>query len=301
MIRNLAGAVQDDDFFDLNTEISALMAFCGEHTLLSWILNSLIGYNYQNATIKDRARVAIYLCARAGQSRAASLVLFLLPQTHDISSMCRYTDPYGRTLLHTLSWALGEQLLRVTQSSKACHAHQQFQSPSRVKAEADSCQDILSLMSELVVAGANLHTCTKGPCCANDMSSLMCILSSFSYLRLLCLYDQDEHFAPTNPEINALHMLPVPAVVDVVVPVILWLEMPYNAGVDLIKYGQKEKELRHEGRTTSYCSFAVWPWDFMQPQLINTGRRFENDFWISFSYGPNPSDWQFWLIEEIDD
>lgn len=308
MIRTLAGAVQDDDFFDIYPEVSALNGFRGEPTLLSWILNNLIGYNYQKATIEDRTRVAIHLCARTGQPRAASLVRLLLTETHDISRMCNYTDSYGRTLLHSLAWALGEQSLRATQSSNACRANQQIQSPSGFKydaqAESDSCQGILSLMSELVVAGANLHTCAKRPNAINMShaeSSLVCILSSFSQLRRDCMIDQDDRFEAVNPESNAQYMLPVPTVVDVLVPVILWLEMLYDTGVDLVKYGQKEKELRQEGRTTSHCSFEVWPWDFLHPRIIGTGKRFEKEFWISFSYGPKPSDWQFWLIEGMDD
>lgn len=309
MIRTLAGAVQDDDFFDFDPEASAINGFHGEQTLLHWILNNLIGYNYQKATIEDRMRLAIYLCSRKRQPRAASLVRLLLPETQDISSMCNYTDSHGRTLLHSLAWALGEQSLRATQSSKACRAHQQIQTLSEFKydaqAECDSRQSILSLMSELVAAGADLHHCAKSLFNANNVSpaesSLVRILSSFSQLRCDCMNDQDDRFEAVNPESNAQYMLPVPAVVDVLVPVVLWLEMLYDTGVDLVKYGQREKELRQEGRTTSQCSFEVWPWDFLHPRIIGTGKRFEKEFWISFEYEPKPSDWKFWLIEEMDD
>lgn len=309
MIRILAGAVQDDDFFGFHPEISAINGFHGEPTLLNWILNNLIGYNYQKATIEGRMRVAIHLCARTRQPRAASLVRFLLPKTHDISSMCNYIDSYGRTLLHSLAWALGEQSLRATQSSKACRAQQTIESPSGFKydaqAESDSLQGILSLMSEQVVAGADLHNCAKTSYNVSNMSPaesyLVCILSSFSQWRRDCMILLDYRFETINSEFDAQYMLPVPAVVDVLVPVTLWLEMLYDAGVDLVKYGRKEKELRQEGRTTSHCSFEVWPWDFLHPRLIGTWRRFDKEFWISFEYGPKPSDWQFWLIEEMDD
>lgn len=136
MIRTLAGAVQDDDFFDFDPETSAIDGFHGEPTLLTWILNNLIGYNYQKATIEDRTRLVIHLCARTGQPRAASLVRLLLPETHDVSRMCNCTDSHGRTLLHSLTRALGEQWLRATQSSQACRAHQQIQTLNGFKYDA---------------------------------------------------------------------------------------------------------------------------------------------------------------------
>jgi hypothetical protein len=30
-------------------------------------------------------------------------------------------------------------------------------------------------------------------------------------------------------------------------------------------------------------------------------RQVEKLFWISFTYGPQPSDWQFWFIEQMDE
>jgi hypothetical protein len=116
-------------------------------------------------------------------------------------------------------------------------------------------------MSELVVAGADLHNCAKTSYNVSNMSPtesyLVCILSSFSQWRRDCMILLDYRFETINSEFDAQYMLPVPAVVDVLVPVILWLEMLYDAGVDLVKYGRKEKELRQEGRTTSHCSFQV--------------------------------------------
>jgi hypothetical protein len=117
MIRTLAGAVQDDDFFGLNLDSSAIDGFHGEPNLLDWILNSLIGYNYQKATIEDRTRFAIHLCSRFRQPRAASLVRLLLPAPDSISQMIRYKDVNGRTLLNSAAWALGEQSFMATQSS----------------------------------------------------------------------------------------------------------------------------------------------------------------------------------------
>ncbi len=162
MIRILAGVVQDDDFFDIHPELSAIDGFHGEATFLNWILNNLIGYNYQKATIEDRTRVAIHMCSRVGQPRAASLVRLLLPEPHSISQMCQYKDFKDRTLLNSAAWALGEQSLRATQSALIRHSDQRFQSFTHgfkydARAESDSFQDLLSLVKETVIAGSDIH------------------------------------------------------------------------------------------------------------------------------------------------
>jgi hypothetical protein len=46
MIRTLAKGIDDDDFFDFRPEASAIHGFHGDVSVLSWILNNLIGYDY---------------------------------------------------------------------------------------------------------------------------------------------------------------------------------------------------------------------------------------------------------------
>jgi hypothetical protein len=316
MIRVLAGAIQYDDFFDWNTERSALHGFRGEPTLLSWILNSFIGYNYQKASIEDRTRVAIYLCARGGQPRAASLVRLLLPEPHSNSQICQYKDLNGRTLLNSAAWALGEQSLRATQSARIRDNDQRAQYSTHgfkydAKTESDSLQELLSLVKEIILAGSDLHTRahrfpehsphyhSNGETCVACETPLLSIFSGFSNLRHECIFLlYFDFFSVSYTGEHVQYNLPVPAVADVLVPVMTWIELLYEAGIDLSEYGRKEKELHRDGQGRTHFWFRRGgrayvrygqPWDMCKY------------FSIIFKYGPKPSDWQFWLIEEMDD
>jgi hypothetical protein len=79
----------------------------------------------------------------------------------------------------------------------------------------------------------------------------------------------------------------------------IWLELLYDTGTDLMHYGRKEKELQQEGRTTSFWLFPVWQRKLIgQPGYI--WAYYQMGFSISFEFGPKPSDWHFWIIEEMD-
>jgi hypothetical protein len=308
VIRILAGAVQDDDFFDFDPEISAIHGFHGETTLLTWILNNIIGYNYQKATLEDRARVAIHLCAHTRQPRAASLFRLLLPEPQAMPQILQYKDLKGRTLLNGAAWALGEQTLRATQSALI------FQSFGLVfkyyaKDESDSLQDLLSLVKEMVIAGSDIHARghrfweyrpqhhSNGETCVACETPLLSIFSSFSGLRnagIRHLYSNPTSYIEADEQFH----FPVPAVADVLVPLMTWIELLYEAGIDLREYGRKEKELQRDGQVRTH----FW--------LTKLGRGYDRygelrvmykRFSIIFKYGPKPSDWQFWMIEEMDD
>jgi hypothetical protein len=268
MIRTLAGAVQDDDFFEFHPEISAIYGFRGEPTLLSWILSNLFGYNYQKATIEDRTRVAIHLCAATGQPRAASLVRLLLPEPQSMSQMHQYKDFRGRTLLNSAAWALGEQSLRATQSALIRDRDQRIRSVTHglkydAKAESDSFQDLISLVKEMVVAGSDIHACSHKFCgsqhysdrCVDCETPLLSIFSSFSDLHELCMLDSSTFSIPSIVE-EGLYNLPVPPVSDVLVPVMTWIELLYEAGIDLSEYGRKEKELHRDGQVKTHFWFV---------------------------------------------
>jgi hypothetical protein len=318
MIRTLAGAVQDDDFFDFHLDISAIgdisaiEDFHGEPTLLNWILNNLIGYNYQKATIEDRTRFAIHLCSRFRQPRAASLVRLLLPAPHSISQMIRYKDVNGRTLLNSAAWALGEQSFMATQSSRIRDNDQRTQSFTHgfkydAKDESDSLQDLLSLVKEMVIAGSDIHArghrCVEyrpqhhlnGETCGTCETPLTSIFSSFGNVQRHCAnYSLSD---PTQQKVTEQYNLPVPAVADALVPVMSWIELLYEAGIDLSEYGRKEKELHRDGQVKPhFWSTRGGRGYFRYGEL----RVMFKHFSIIFKYGPKPSDWQFWLIEEMD-
>ena len=305
MIRILAKAVDDDDFFEFRPEASAIGGFHGDVSVLSWILNNLIGYNYQTATIEDRTRLALHLCAGTEQPRVAQLVRYLLPEPNGLSKMCHCADSYSRTLLSCATTALGAQAFRATQSSQTRKAHRKTEQPASgfkydAQAESDCLQELLSLINELIIAGSNLHRRTYR-CENNDpdlpgVTPLVDIFSSFFDLRRMCQTHQCAYtFIPEEFQYH----LPIPAETGVLIPVMMWLELLYEAGIDLSEYGRREQELYREGRAVSSCWFMVWSRALRRTEFGCWG-DFEKKLSIRFKYGPKPSDWQFWLIEQMD-
>jgi len=65
-----------------------------------------------------------------------------------------------------------------------------------------------------------------------------------------------------------------------------WLELLQNCGVDLVKYGRKEKNLHRANQTS-----PEFPTMRISPNLRL----------INFTYGAQPKDWKFWFIEVLED
>jgi hypothetical protein len=302
-VRTFTNVIDDDEFFDIQESRSAAHSFFGESTVLIWILNNVIGYSYQISTMEDRTRLAIGLCARAAQPRAASLVRCLLPEPQAIAKMCHYKGLHGRTLLNSCAWALGEQTLRATQTRiiRPVSRARQIRSLRYRNdinydphAEAGCLQDLLSLMKELVLAGSDLHECCGRFSDFAEETPLSAMISSFSYLSYLCLQNRLD-FQGERGEFY----LPIPVITDILKPVMIWLELLYDTGTDLMHYGRKEKELHQEGRTAGFWWFPLWQrklnWQ-LSYFMTTYGERFS----ISFEFGPKPSDWKFWIIERMD-
>jgi hypothetical protein len=296
LIRTLAEGVECENPLDLET--SVLGDFRGKLEILSWILHDS-DYSGQALAIEDRARLAIYLGARVWQPRVASLMRHLLPGEQDILAACQVVDSCARTLIHSATWALGEQAFRAGQSARI-KPHGRTKASGKDfefnhQAESECLQDLLLLIGELIAAGSNLHGCAgryvKGLCLNTPLTA---IISSFGHFSYLCLQEKDEQ----PPIRNAFFDLPIPAVNDVYIPLMMWLELLYEGGIDLADYGRKENQMLRKGPIVNSFSFAIWRRLIGGVDCTLEGVK---DFSISFKYGPKPSDWQFWLIEKMDD
>ena len=76
-----------------------------------------------------------------------------------------------------------------------------------------------------------------------------------------------------------------------------WIERLYEAGVDLIGYGLKEKDIWGQVDVTQECTchfHNAWSIDSGYPPSSWTRL-------IGFSYGPSPTDWIFWESEPTDE
>jgi len=284
VVQTLAEGVDYKDLLDLET--SSLRAFRGTVNILSWILHNS-NYSGQKLTVENRARLAIHLGAIVLQPRVALLIRFLLPEPQDILTACRIIGSGGATLIYSAARALGEQGFRARQTARIKGHGRTKASSDRFEfnhqTESDCLQDLLSLIKELIAAGSNLQGCDT------YNTPLAAIIFGFADISWFCLYFRGISSA------DGFLDLPVPVATDSFIPLMMWLELLYECGIDLVDYGRKENQLLQEGRRIYSFQFPI-------------GRRPRSPlnediewFSIRFKYGPKPSDWQFWLIEEMDD
>ena len=69
-----------------------------------------------------------------------------------------------------------------------------------------------------------------------------------------------------------------------------WLQDLRDAGIDLLEYGHKEARLH----TLGNCDKDFSDWEISVDEFINEYHL------IGFTYGPDPEDWHFWMLEPTD-
>jgi hypothetical protein len=289
----LAAGVDYEDPLDLNTSI--LRGFRGDSNLLSWIVHDIDDLCL-NSAVEERAKLAIHLCAMVQQPRAASLVRYLLPNPKSLIISCHMKDSGSKTLIFSTAWALGEQALRATQSSRTKRMktpHNAFKLDHQ--AESDSLHDLLLLIKEVVEAGSDLHGCATNFVLSGShyvgATPLTAIFCSFCCLNEIYM----ARIRWPEPFSTYCFCLPVLSITEILSPIMMWLEILYQAGIDLVEYARKEKHLRSEGKTANRCEFPIYRRDM---SFCDERSRW---FSINFEYGPKPSDWQFWFNEQMDD
>lgn len=74
------------------------------------------------------------------------------------------------------------------------------------------------------------------------------------------------------------------------------------AGIDLVDYGRKEKQLHDQRAVDKTFQYTFWPTDSRQMAIEWIGISSAEATWdlIGFTYGPSPDDWQFWGSQPTD-
>lgn len=72
-----------------------------------------------------------------------------------------------------------------------------------------------------------------------------------------------------------------------------------DLGIDLVEYGQKEKELQIFGSVNKVVR-SMDAYISHNQTITATWCEFVH-FTLLFDFGPRPCDWRFWCIEHLDD
>jgi hypothetical protein len=266
--------------------------FRGDSMLLSW-LRSVTTLGYEKLDLRSRVCFTIDICYITDQPYVESLIRGLLGSYATESIACGVSDEHGRTLLHSVLWHVGEQYhmsseeynsLASDKSKSKCFCSRQESNTSVLKS-------LLDFVSELVVAGSDLHG--RAVRWYEYETPLLAIISGFAHVNNI--YSKGSQECSSGRISNKL--APETNLEKALVVVLLWLRALENAGIDLEEYGHEEKLLYQKGLVRNIC-FKVadrpkWNSGTVMPTWTIHS--------VIFRYGPTPSDWKLWLIEQMDD
>jgi hypothetical protein len=266
--------------------------FRGDSDLLYWLLEETQSL-YRQQTLEGRILVALEICSLQDQPDLASLMRGLLGDQRITRIICHIKDGPHRTLLHCVSWHLGERYVRSPQTyDSLLNGCQELIPPTTSQTCKDPIERLLILAFDLMASGSDIHALAnrfshRGPW---RETPLVAIFSGFiSLFDISFPVGTPLHYASCivlSPE--TLTTLRYPS--KVLIPVFLWLTLLAKAGIDLLEYGRKEKLQYH-------CRYPS----------ISSMRRSNETWWtpqkaLSFTlnYGSRLQDWEFWLIPPMD-
>lgn len=80
----------------------------------------------------------------------------------------------------------------------------------------------------------------------------------------------------------------------------LWVRELFNAGVDLVLYGQQEKSIHVKGLVDTDFD-VLFTENYSHHGRVMQFTRTETVRLIGFSYGPSPEDWHAWFSDWRDE
>lgn len=257
-------------------------------------------------SLQDRARYAITVCSRQAQHDILSFLSVIMDGRQIDTEICGIKDHDHRTLLHCIAWAIGERSMRVDSSHDASLGSGSPNAEEVCKEKPDLTWDyrrqLFQVLREILNIGTELH---ERACrytqraifpegCPRDSKEtpFTALFSGFSSAQRR--YAHRSACEAKDPQ-SGDHT--VPALKRVLEPVMAWLKELENAGIDLEAYGRQEAVLRSQRQVRNHELIATQmrsDEDVMSAQVPYT------KYYINFTYGAKPNDWNFWFIEMMD-
>ena len=183
-----------------------------------------------------------------------SLVRRILKERRPDEHMCSVRDTEHNTLLHRAMQCLGVILTK--------------ESRFGITDKLEIFKELRSLITDFVKGGSDLHALTL-----EGQTPMLALLSSCEGACGLIHNKYSKHTPIESP----------PA------PLRIWLEQLRYSGIDLRRYGRKEKSLWKDPRVNR-------EWEYLERDKQGwwTGNVYRLRL-INFNYGPEPGDWRFWI------
>jgi hypothetical protein len=286
VVRFLSQETLLEDPFECEEEKMDWINFHGDGEALEWLLNES-GSTYREQKLEDCVRFAIKLCGVPVQPDMASLVRVVLQGRPIDAPLCRVRDEMHKTLLHCAAWNLGELCAKPHLSSKILTwAEWDVKSEdilSDLKEHDFGIKKLMSLIKDLVRGGSKLHEVAWQE--GMGTTPLLEVISGY-------LFSCED---PPYVRQWALGQVYTRPSAQFRVPVMAWLEQLKQSGVDLAKYGRKERRahVKYELNKDFEC--------LDMPDRLSDIEEFSSQHLLSFISGHKPGDWQFWMTDMMAD
>jgi hypothetical protein len=243
-----------DPFEDVsNTDVRHVFFGHKHGEAIAWIFQASYA-DCQHRSMEECGLLILVIVRPSLQSDMPGLVRRLLKGRKPDEHMCRVRDSKHNTLLHRAMGCLGVILTAVSRFD--------------ITYRREIAKELGSLITDFVKGGSDLHAFTM-----DGQTPMITLLSSCEGACGLIHNKCSKRTAIESP----------PA------PLRIWLEQLRYSGIDLRRYGRKEKSLwkdptvNREWETFECKTHGLWTANCLRIRLIN------------FTYGPEPGDWRFWI------
>lgn len=248
--------------------------FDGDPEVLSWMIrrSKIEGYDQ---SLDQCRKCLMAVCSLWEQAKLATKIRLILDGRGIDSDICHLNNCDEMTLLHFNACSLGALYFQSPNS----FSYFKNISQQNVTEDIRDLIDLLVVIRDLVLAGSGLHRLgfhwwLMGNICQSEARTpfLAVIQGFFSPPWVEGLYVWEN--APLASEIKAL--------------MFVWLELLQDCGVGLEDYGQEEKEVTMRDDISRKFRYRY--------RSRNATGYKTHRVSLIFTYGPEPSDWTFWLI-----
>jgi hypothetical protein len=223
---------------------------------LAWIFQASYA-DYQHRSMEECGLLILWIVETPWQLDMLYLVRRILKERTPDKHMCSVRDNEHNTLLHRaiqcLNWISSERPNFDT------------------TATPEIFKEMRSIITDFVKGGSDLHALTL-----DGQTPMLTLLTNWQDTHELIHNNCTEYTLRKDP----------PA------PLRIWLEQLRYSGIDLRRYGRKEKSLWQDPRVNRESHRA----EFGKRDLVGEPEiKIYRLRLINFIYGPEPGDWIFWI------
>jgi hypothetical protein len=274
--------------------LRGVVSLRGDVSSLEWLL-CRSKFALRELGFQERVELALKMIRPLWHFHFVSILRFILGKDSLCHMACNTTDKYGRTLLHFTAHHFSEYYAVFPYNyERRVNPGILNDQPGSNPQDVQLCRhdrqlsEVIELLRELILAGSNMHKPAPRQSMEYPLTPLQQVLGGF-------FFGLESAFRGSDGEAN-MHKYPsLESISSKPAPATIWLQILKGVGIDLEVYGRKERFILQK---------QVKPMFPFRMKGRDEGGRFFYQVWkqlLTFTYGPEPSDWEFFFIDEMED